>query len=104
MRQLSKSKIISFRQCPKRLWLEIHRPELRDDSGSEAVFAIGNQVGEIARSIYDPTGTGLLIDTESMGWEAAYQRTTSWIASGEAPLFEGALRIPGMAANSGWVE
>ncbi|MCP5547199.1 MAG: DUF2779 domain-containing protein [Akkermansiaceae bacterium] len=98
MRQLSKSKIISFRQCPKRLWLEIHRPELRDDSGSEAVFAIGNQVGEIARSIYDPTGTGLLIDTESMGWEAAYQRTTSWIASGEAPLFEGALRFPGALA------
>jgi len=33
MRQLSKSKIIAYRQCPKRLWLELHRPELRDDSG-----------------------------------------------------------------------
>jgi len=42
MRNLSKSKIISYPQCPKRLWLEIHRPELKDDSASEAVFAIGN--------------------------------------------------------------
>ena len=26
MHKLSKSKIIAFRQCPKRLWLEVHRP------------------------------------------------------------------------------
>jgi hypothetical protein len=42
MRNLSKSKIIAYRQCPKRLWLEIHKPELRDDYASQAVFAIGN--------------------------------------------------------------
>jgi hypothetical protein len=53
MRNLSKSKIIAYRQCPKRLWLEIHKPELRDDSASEMVFAIGNQVGDVARRIYD---------------------------------------------------
>ena len=38
MKNLSKSKIIAYRQCPKRLWLEIHKPELRDDSGSEMAF------------------------------------------------------------------
>ena len=32
--------MIDFRQCPERLWLEPHKPELRDDSGSELVFAI----------------------------------------------------------------
>ncbi len=42
MHNLSKSKIIAYRQCPKRLWLEIHKPELRDDSASETVFQIGN--------------------------------------------------------------
>jgi len=66
MRQLSKSKIISFRQCPKRLWLELHRPELRDDSGSEIVFAIGNQVGDVARQIYDTNGNGKLIDVNEL--------------------------------------
>jgi hypothetical protein len=30
MRPLSKSKLMAFRQCPKRLWLEVHRPELRE--------------------------------------------------------------------------
>ena len=45
MRQLSKSKLIAYRQCPKRLWLELHKPELKDDSGSEVVFQIGHQGG-----------------------------------------------------------
>ena len=63
MRQLSKSKLISFHQCPKRFWLEIHRPELRDDSASEAVFRIGHEVGEVARTVYDPEGTGTVTIT-----------------------------------------
>ncbi len=62
MRNLSKSKIIAFRQCPKRLWLEIHKPELRDDAASQAAFAIGNEVGEIARQVFDPQGSGDFID------------------------------------------
>jgi len=54
MRSLSKSKIIAFRQCQKRLWLEIHRPELRDDSAFQMVFQIGHQVGEVVARIYGP--------------------------------------------------
>ncbi|WP_193211153.1 DUF2779 domain-containing protein [Luteolibacter marinus] len=98
MRQLSKSKIIAYRQCPRRLWLELHRPELKDDNGNQAVFAIGNQVGEVARGIYDAAGKGELIDIEAMGWDAAYERTASWLAGEQAPLFEAALRIPGALA------
>lgn len=45
MRILSKSKLLAFRQCPKRLWLEIHHPELRTDSAATQVnFAVGHQV------------------------------------------------------------
>ena len=95
MRQLSKSKIIAYRQCPKRLWLELHRPELKDDSGSEQAFAIGNQVGDIARTIYDPEKTGHLIDINETGWDTAFATTSDWLAEKEAPLFEAALRIPG---------
>ena len=98
MRQLSKSKIIAFRQCPKRLWLELHQPELRDDSASEMVFAIGNQVGDVARQIYDTTGTGRLIDIEEIGWDAAYAETSAWLADTPEPLFEAALRIDGALA------
>ena len=74
MRSLSKSKIIAYRQCPKRLWLEIHRPELRDDSASALVFQIGHQVGDVARSIYDPEGRGVLIDLQELGHEQAFAR------------------------------
>jgi hypothetical protein len=35
MRPLSKSKILAFRQCAKRIWLELHRPELREEKLAE---------------------------------------------------------------------
>ena len=53
MIRLSKSKLMSALQCPKRLFLEIHQPELRERSeSSERAFAIGNEVGEAARRAY----------------------------------------------------
>ena len=98
MRQLSKSKIIAFRQCPRRLWLEIHRPEFRDDSGSEIAFSIGNQVGDVARTIYDPGERGLLIEIDQLGWESSFATTSDWLQKQDAPLFEAALHIPGALA------
>jgi len=56
---LSKSKIISGLQCPKRLYLEINQPELADDSGSQMAFAIGNAFGALAQTLYPG---GLLIE------------------------------------------
>ena len=50
MRILSKSKLLAFLQCPKRLWLEIHHKDLRQDSAAtQASFDVGHQVGDIAR-------------------------------------------------------
>ena len=66
MRTFSKSKLLALRQCPKRLWLEIHRPDLRGDSAAtQASFQVGHQVGDIARRIYDPEGLGAVIDVQS---------------------------------------
>jgi hypothetical protein len=46
MRPLSKSKLMAYRQCPKRLWLEVHRPKLRENSAStKKEFAVGHEVG-----------------------------------------------------------
>ena len=99
MRNLSKSKIISYRLCPKRLWLDLHRPELRDDSGSDAVFAIGYQVGEIARQIYDPQGNGSTLDLGSLGHEVALARSAELLAAqGDAPIFEAGVTIEGALA------
>lgn len=98
MKNLSKSKIIAYRQCPKRLWLEIHRPELRDDTASEAVFRIGNQVGEIARSIYDPEGRGTTIDITKLGHSAALARSAELLLEGDTPVFEAGISTHGALA------
>gem|GEM_PF-4753346 len=34
MPTLSKSKLIAFKQCQKRLWLAVKKPSLKDESGS----------------------------------------------------------------------
>jgi hypothetical protein len=87
---LSKSKLIAFRQCPKRLWLEIHRPDLREDNAAtKAVFATGHKVGELAQSILDPAGTGHLVDMRALGVEGAIAKTQSLVsATSPQPLFE----------------
>lgn len=98
VRNLSKSKIIAFRQCPKRLWLELHKPELRDDSASAAVFQIGYQVGDIARTIYDPEKMGATIDIEALGHSAALTRSAELLALGHFPVFEAGVSIEGALA------
>jgi len=98
MLNLSKSKILAYRQCPKRLWLEIHRPELRDDSGSETVFQIGHQVGEIARTIYDPQGHGMTIDIDVLGHGEALALSADLLAKGLTPIFEAGVSMEGALA------
>jgi len=100
MRFLSKSKLMAFRQCPKRLWLEIHRGELgRHSAATEASFTIGHQVGEIARHLYDPQRTGALIDAQREGFEAAFARSRDLLGAEQAlPVFEAGLRAAGALA------
>ena len=99
MANLSKSKIISYRQCPKRLWLELHKPELRVDSaGTEAAYRRGHQVGDIARRLYDPAGTGVTIDAQRDGYSQAFAQTEELLARADRPVFEAGLRIKGALA------
>lgn len=59
--RLSKSKILSGLQCPKRLYLEVHHPELAEVSeATKQRFATGYAVGEVARSLMPG---GILIET-----------------------------------------
>ena len=98
MRTLSKSKLLAYRQCAKRLWLEVHRPALREDSeATQFRFAIGHQVGDIARRHYDPLDTGCLIDVQTEGFDAAAQRTQCLLGAGQ-PIFEAVFRAEGALA------
>lgn len=83
---LSKSKITSFEQCPKRLWLQTHRPDLEElDAGAEARFAAGHEVGDAACTL---CSGGIMIEAEP-DLAAAIQRTQELTsASAQNPLFE----------------
>jgi CRISPR/Cas system-associated exonuclease Cas4 (RecB family) len=81
---LSKSKILSLLQCPKRLWLEQHRPELaQEDEGAQARLTAGTRVGEVARGLFPK---GILVEGKSM--EARFQRTRKLLRGYAGPLFE----------------
>lgn len=98
MRTLSKSKLLAFRQCPKRLWLEIHRPELRSDSSAtQASFVVGHQVGDIARQLYDPNSGGVLLDPQTEGFDAAFTRTQALLQE-RRPIFEAGFKAEGALA------
>ncbi len=97
-RNLSKSKLIAFRQCPKRLWLEVHQPQLREDSKfTQAIFKTGHEVGELAQRLYDPTGHGALIDLHAEGVGPAIERSKSLLL-GKTPVFEAGFSAGGAMA------
>jgi CRISPR/Cas system-associated exonuclease Cas4 (RecB family) len=99
MRNLSKSKLLAYRQCPKRIWLEVHHPELREDSAAaHASFQVGYQVGDIARQIYDPSGLGTLIDVETEGFDGAFARSQCLINTATQPIFEAGFCAAGALA------
>ena len=83
--KLSKSKLLSFRQCPKRLWLQTHRPELAEiDGATLSVMASGTHAGEIFRETYPE---GVLVDTDDL--VSALAMTQALIASHPySPIFE----------------
>ncbi|HNP36216.1 MAG TPA: DUF2779 domain-containing protein [Woeseiaceae bacterium] len=93
---LSKSRLISAWQCPKRLHLEKHNPELGEtSSATEALFATGNQVGAIAQDLYGDDDS-IEVPYEK-GLSAALRQTSQLLASDfRHPLFEATLQHDGV--------
>ena len=98
MSNLSKYKLMAYRRCPKRLWLELHKPELKDDSGSQASFARGHDVCRVAQQIFDSEGVGMNVDPNLIGWDASAEQTEVALQAGEGPVFEALLQVPGAMA------
>lgn len=97
---LSKSKLMSFRQCPRKLWLEVHRPELAEpDPEAEARFAIGHEVGEVARRLYDDSN-GILVEYDA-GLAAALAHTSEALTQNStAPIFEATVERDGLLVRA----
>ncbi|WP_375396452.1 DUF2779 domain-containing protein [uncultured Sphingomonas sp.] len=91
---LSKSKITMFEQCPKRLWLSVHRRDLaEEDEGAEARFAAGHEVGAIACALLPD---GVMVEAEPN--LAAALATTQVLLDGghDRPIFEATLQHDGV--------
>ena len=88
-RMLSKSRLMAWRQCPKRLWLQTYRRDLREiDPAAQARFDAGHRVGEIARELR-PGGT-LIGHDDDLG--LALQETREHLeGTGDRLLFEATL-------------
>ena len=91
---LSKSKISAFEQCPKRLWLSVHRPDLAEqDDGANALFSTGHEVGAIARALLP---SGVMVEAEP-DLSAAIASTQALLDGGhDQPIFEATLQHDGV--------
>jgi len=91
---LSKSKLMSGRQCPKRLWLEVNQPELQKISpATERLFAIGHTVGRAACSLW-PAGIHIEHDQDL---KTALQETAAHLDQpGPVTLLEATLQADGV--------
>ena len=89
---------MAYRQCPKRVWLEVHHPDLRaDTAASQKNFDTGHQVGEIAQQLYDPTGQGTVIEPFAEGIDAALSLSMSLLDTPN-PIFEAGFAAEGAMA------
>lgn len=97
MRGLSKSKLLAYRQCPKRLWLETHRPDLAETDGDDGLRqSVGVQVGEVARRLH---GDGVLIEAQTT--QACLAQTRRAIDGAQRrPLFEATFEHDGVLARA----
>ena len=74
---LSKSRILAYLQCPKRLYLEVHHRELMQYSASsEVAFSIGNEVGAVAQEVLMPGGILIAYDR---GLRRAVESTSKYM-------------------------
>lgn len=91
---LSKSKITAFEQCPKRLWLSVHRRNLvKQDDVATARFATGHEVGAIACALLPD---GVMVDAEP-DLAAALDSTRALLDNGhDRPIFEATLEHDGV--------
>jgi len=75
---LSKSKLNAYHQCKKRLWLEIHRRDLLEVSAeTNRIFAVGHQVGALARAEH----AGGILVAEDVRWPEALEQTQAALAA-----------------------
>lgn len=84
---LSKSLFIRGRQCHKSLWLQKHRPELKDEisDAQQAIFQSGTDVGILAQELFPG---GIEIPYDGLTHQQQIDQTISEIEKGTETIYE----------------
>lgn len=102
--RISKSKFVAGVQCLKRLYFEVHRPELATGSteATEAVMEQGQQVGLVAQKAF-PGGVVVTADHEHL--DDAIRVTRELVGNAEAPaIFEAMFESGGVLVRTDVLE
>ena len=94
---ISKSRYVSYCQCPRKLWLEINRPELADIMDQTA-FQNGTLVGELAQELF-PGGNVVKFDAnDAKNIENMILSTKQLVAENTDVIYEAAFGAEGLLA------
>lgn len=102
--RLSKSKFVSGLQCLKRLYLEVHHPQLATppDLSTQAILDMGTEIGELARRRFPG---GVLVAAGHRQREAALAQTAELVRDPLVPaIFEGAFFHDGVLIRADILE
>jgi hypothetical protein len=102
---LTKSKIMAGLQCPKRLWLMVHRPEVGTKVDSPAIRQ-GNEVDRLAQELFPG---GVLIEGRTL--KQAQTLTAQAVAQGAPHIYQATVAADGVLVKAdilsrvadGWV-
>ena len=96
--RLSKSKLIAYRQCPKKLWLEVHRPDLKvEDQSAQQRFEAGYRIGDFAQRQYPD---GILIAPDNNLPNALKETQEHLNAATGKVLFEATFQAHGLLVRA----
>lgn len=102
--RISKSKFVAGVQCLKRLYFQVHRPELATGSteATEAVMEQGQQVGLVAQKAF-PGGVLVAADHEHL--DEAVRVTRELVGNAEVPaIFEATFEYGGVLVRTDVLE
>ena len=87
---ISKSRFVAGLQCEKRLWLEVHHYDWKDEVGAstQAIFDQGHEVGELAQTLYPG---GVLIAEDHQHIPQAIEATKKAVLNGADAIYEAAV-------------
>jgi predicted RecB family nuclease len=102
--RISKSKFVAGVQCLKRLYFQVHRPEMATGSteATEAIMAQGHQVGLVAQRVF-PGGVLVAADHEHL--DDAIRVTSELVGNAEVPaIFEATFEYGGVLVRTDVLE